>query len=194
MKNIRHSLFIGLITFFISVIINLSSSAILAVSPVTVSFILLFFIVLLGIVFDIIGTAAAAGTEAPFHAMASDRIAGAKQSIWLVRNADKVATFSNDVVGDIAGTISGAIGASIIFHFTLGGPRINADVINTFLIGFIAAVTVAGKAIGKRAAISRSTEILYLAGRVLYNIEKLGIDITGNTKDKRKFNNEKKRN
>jgi hypothetical protein len=76
---------------------------------------LLFFIILVGIVFDIVGIAATAAQEAPFHARASRRLLGAKKSIWIVRNADKVASFCNDVVGDICGTVSGAVGASIVF-------------------------------------------------------------------------------
>ncbi len=193
MKNLRHSLLIGLVTFIISVFINFSSSAVLAVSPITVSFILLFFIILLGILFDIIGTAATAGAEAPFHAMASDRVLGAKQSIWLVRHADKVATFSNDVVGDIAGTVSGAIGASIVFQLTASKASVNANAINTVLIGLIAALTVAGKSIGKRTAISHSTEILYLAGRALYSLERVGINVAKYSKGRGKVEHRKKR-
>ncbi|HHX01897.1 MAG TPA: hypothetical protein GX739_04405 [Firmicutes bacterium] len=183
-KHLRHSLITGVTTFIISVLINFSSNAVLEFSPLSVSFILLFFIVLLGIVFDIIGTAAASGEEDPFHAMASDKVVGAKHSIWLVRNADKVASFSNDVVGDIAGTISGAIAAVVVFRLVTSYPQIRENIANTVLIGFVAAVTVGGKAYAKSFAINRSTDILYLAGRVLYALEKVGLRIVQTDKAK----------
>ena len=37
-----------------------------------------------------------------------------KRRCWLIRNNDRVANFCNDVVGDVAGTLSGAIGAGIV--------------------------------------------------------------------------------
>lgn len=183
-KHLKHSLITGVTTFVISVLINFSSNAVLEFSPLAVSFILLFFIVLLGIAFDIVGTAAASGEEDPFHAMASDKIVGAKHSIWLVRHADRVASFSNDVVGDIAGTISGAIAAAIVFRLALSNPQIRESIANTLLIGLVAAITVGGKAYAKSFAIKRSTEILYVVGRVLYALEKVGLRIVKTDKAK----------
>jgi len=172
-SNTKRSLRTGLITFIISVTINVSSNAVLAVSPLSASFVLLFFIVFIGILFDVLGTAAAAGDEIPFHAMASDRVPGAKQSIWLVRNADRVASFCNDIVGDIAGTISGATAAAIVFKLVLLQPSLNEAILNTLLIAFVAALTVGGKAFAKSFAMNHSTDILYLAGRILYAFEKI---------------------
>ena len=56
-------------------------------------------VIITGIIFDIIGTAVTAATEAPFHAMGADRVKGSKQAIYLIRHAAKVANFCNDVVG-----------------------------------------------------------------------------------------------
>src|SRR5690554_1680997 len=105
-----------LITFFLSVVLNFGSNSVLSFLPLTLSFMLLLFVILIGVLFDIIGVAATAGNEAPFHAMASNKVSGAKQAIWLVRNADGVSTFCNDLVGDVAGTLSGAIGVAVIFR------------------------------------------------------------------------------
>ena len=58
--------------------------------------------------------------ESSFHAMAAKQVPAASQAIKLVKNADKVANFCNDLVGDIAGTLSGAIGA--IVASSLGEP------------------------------------------------------------------------
>lgn len=146
---------------------------------------LLFFIVLLGIVFDIVGTAATAGSEEPFHAMASNRLPGAKHSIWLVKNADRVASILNDAIGDMAGTISGALGAIIVFRIVSGNASLSENLLNTLIIGIVAAITVGGKAIGKTVAIAKSTDIIYIAGRVLYSLEKFGIRIVKQANDKR---------
>ena len=171
----RQVLTIVLMTFFLSIVFNLGSSSLLRIVPLVFSFGLLFFIVLIGIVFDIVGVAAAAGKESPFHAMAANRIPGAKQGIWMLRNADRVATFASDVVGDIAGTLSGAIGAAIVFRLLLTQPGWNETALTTLTIAVVAAVTVGGKAWGKTIAISRCTEILYIAGRVLYMLEPFGL-------------------
>ncbi len=171
----RQILTIVLMTFFLSIVFNLGSSSLLRIVPLVFSFGLLFFIVLIGIVFDIVGVAAAAGKESPFHAMAANRIPGAKQGIWMLRNADRVATFASDVVGDIAGTLSGAIGAAIVFRLLLTQPGWNETALTTLTIAVVAAVTVGGKAWGKTIAISRCTEILYIAGRVLYMLEPFGL-------------------
>lgn len=173
MKLFKRIFTIGGMTFLISVLLNISSTTVLALSPIHISFLLLFLIILIGIVFDIIAVAAAAGQEAPFHAMASDRVPGAKQCIWLVRNADRVSTFCGDVVGDIAGTLSGATATAIIFQLLIYSPQLNEGLVNTLLLAFVAAFTVAGKAAGKNFAITRSTEILYVVGRILYSFQNI---------------------
>lgn len=199
MKHIKQSLITGGLTFVISVLLNLSSNTVLAFSPLTTSFILLFFIILIGIGFDLIGTAATAGEEKPFHAMASNRVPGAKHGIWLVKNADRVASFSNDVIGDIAGTLSGAVAAAIVFRIAIISSTVNTheNWINTFFIGLVAALTVGGKSLGKSFAMKHATDILFLAGRVLYGLEKIGIKVMrpektkSRSKSKKVINNEK---
>ena len=105
---------VGCLTFFLSV----SITALFRISQADMVFwmtlLALIFVILLGIVFDLIGTAATAAKEEPFHAMASDRLPGSKKAIDLVRHADQVANFCNDLVGDICGTISGAISAILV--------------------------------------------------------------------------------
>lgn len=130
----------------------------------------------MGIVFDVIGVAAAAGREAPFHAMASNRVRGAREGIWLVRNADKVSVFCNDVVGDIGGTLSGAVGASIVFQLISQGFPMTETILSTLMIALVAALTVGGKAVAKSFAINRSVDILLVAGKLLYVLEKVGFN------------------
>jgi len=172
-------------TFLVSLALNLGSNSVLSFVPLTLGLVLLLFIILVGVIFDIVGVSATAGEEAPFHAMASNRVPGAKQAIWLVRNADSVSTFCNDLIGDVAGTLSGAVGVAIIFNLGSLSAGLGETLANTFMVALIAALTVGGKALGKNFAISNSTRILIIVGRLLYSVERLGIHLgptTGKTK------------
>lgn len=165
-----------LTTFLLSLILNLGSNSVLSFLPLTLSFMLLLFIIVIGVVFDIVGVSATAGEEAPFHAMASNRLAGAKQAIWLLRHADGVSTFCSDLVGDVAGTLSGAIGVAIVFKINIfSSLSLGETLATTTMVAIVAALTVGGKALGKTVAISKSTAILLIAGRILYSLERFGI-------------------
>lgn len=131
-------------------------------------------IILIGIVFDILGVAVAVADEAPFHAMSAKKTRGARQALKMIRNADSVASFSNDLVGDIAGTVSGAASASLVFRIASLNPAVNQTVAGVIAVGLAAALTVGGKAVGKRLAITQATSIVLEAGRVLDWLESLG--------------------
>ncbi|NLJ80372.1 MAG: hypothetical protein GX335_05045 [Firmicutes bacterium] len=166
-----------LTTFVLSILLNLSSNSLLAFLPLAPSLVLLLFIILIGVLFDVIGVAATASDESPLHAMASNRIVGAKQAIWLVRHADGVSTFCNDLVGDVAGTLSGAIGVSLIFQLSPPSLGLEETLTTTFIVALVAAFTVGGKSLGKSFAISNSTSVLIAVGRVLRSLEALGLTL-----------------
>ena len=160
-------------TFVVSTVLSLGSNSVLAFMPVTASLVFLLFIILIGVLFDILGVAATAGEEAPFHAMASNRVPGAKHAIWLVRHADGVSTFCNDLVGDVVGTLSGALGVALLLALRGPSPRLGETLANTLMVALIAAVTVGGKALGKSFAITKSTTILLVTGKILYSLEQI---------------------
>jgi len=163
-KNLIRAVRVALLTFTISLLISLIFQFSLAW---WVALTLLLVVVFAGIIFDIVGTAVTAATEAPFHAMGADKVSGARQAVYLIRNADRVANFCNDVVGDISGTMSGAIVASIVLQFSKGITVLSQDWLNSLAIALLAALTVGGKALGKSFAIERSHQIVHLAGRIL---------------------------
>ena len=99
--------------------------------------------------------------------MAAKKVAGARQAVWLARNAEKVASFCNDVVADISGIISGATGAIIITRITQGMSALPTLLITLSVTGLIAAATIGGKAMGKALGISKSVSIVHMAGRIL---------------------------
>lgn len=152
-------LLITVISFAASVALTIISSRILKNASITIAFLVILLIILVNIIFDIIGIASTAADEAPFHAMASRKIFGAKRSIRLIRNADKVSNLCNDVIGDICGIISGAAGAYIVFRII--GSRQVVSVLELAVTGLITAFTVGGKSLGKIIAIRNSNFIVY---------------------------------
>ena len=52
--------------------------------------------------------------------MAAHKEKGAKEALKLLRNADRVSSVCNDVVGDICGIVSGATGAVIVARLQTG--------------------------------------------------------------------------
>ncbi len=178
LSYVKSALLMGLGTFFIASFFSFFSEIVLPrLQILVVSFLFLLLIILIGIIFDIIGIAATAAQEHPLHAKASNKIEGSAQAVKMVRNADRVASICNDVVGDICGTVSGALGASIVFQLLQNRPDLNESVASIIMTGLVAAVTVAGKTSGKSFAIEESEYIVFRAGQALAWIENLvGID------------------
>lgn len=183
----KRFLWVGAWTFVLSVVFSLGSKALLTLLGFASSFLLLLFIVLVGIVFDIIGVAATAARETPFHAMAADKVRGSVQAIWLVRNADKVATFSNDMVGDVAGTLSGAVAVGLVFQLVRLRPALSEALLTTLMVALVAAVAVGGKASGKGFALKNASRIVFLVARIICALESfLGFSLTSNSKQSRR--------
>ena len=130
-----------------------------------VAFAVLSVFVILGIVFDVIGIAVAAADEAPFHSMAAHREHGAAESLWLIRNANKVSSFCNDVVGDVSGIVSGATAALIAARLTQGLDTENL-LIPLLISGAVTGLTIGGKAACKTFAFNNSTAIILKVGKI----------------------------
>lgn len=173
-KAIRWVATIFLVTIVISGTISLVSDEIMSVSGIFVAFLILLAIVLIGIVFDIVGVAVTSADEKPFHSMAARKVPGAQEAIMLLRNAEKVGSICNDVVGDICGVVSGSasatIAAQILASVEIGWPRI----VSLAMSALVAGLTVGGKAIGKSIAINSCTKIVHIAGKLIYNLRHVG--------------------
>lgn len=172
MKTIKWVITIFLVTILISGVISMVSDEVMENSSVAVAFVILLAIIFLGILFDIVGMAVATADEKPFHSMASRKVPGAHEAIKLLRNAERVSSICNDVVGDICGVVSGSasatIAALILSNVELGWPR----GISLLMSALVAGLTVGGKAIGKTVAVNSCTEIVHLVGRVIYRIQR----------------------
>jgi len=167
-SNVGWVVAIFLATILISGTISLISEELMSSSGLAVAFIILLFIVFLGIIFDVIGVAVTSADEAPFHAMAARKVPGAREALRLLRKADRVSSICNDVVGDICGVVSGSAGATITvqliarFGFTL------PTVVSLVMSSLVAGLTVGGKAVGKNFAVNASTKIVHNVGVLLH--------------------------
>lgn len=159
-------------SILISSSISFLSDSLLSKVNMLVAFIVLAFIIVTGIIFDIIGIAVTTADETPFHAMASKKIHGAKIAIKLLRNADKVATFCNDVVGDISGIVSGSVGFFITQKIMHDFINLNSTAVNVGIGAIIASITICGKSIGKTYALENNNEIVSRVSGFLYLIVK----------------------
>lgn len=158
---------ITVISFALSVAMSYVSNEALSNAGTVLSFVVLLFFITLGIVFDMIGVAATSATEKEFHSMAAHKVRGAREAVWMVRNAEKVSSICNDVVGDICGIISGATGALIVAHITSGVGAGLKVIVSLLITGLISALTIGGKAAGKGMAMAFSGKVLAICGRVL---------------------------
>mgnify|MGYP004679027053 FL=1 len=167
LRTIRWVVTVFFTTLVVSGLIGLVSDEVMASSSLPVAFGILLFIVLLGIVFDIIGMAVASADEKPFHSMAARKVPGAQEAIRLLRNAERVSSICNDVIGDICGVVSGSasatIAALILTHVDTAWPR----GVSLVMSSLVAGLTVGGKAIGKTFAVSSCTQIVHMVGRIL---------------------------
>ncbi len=169
-KTIRWVVTIFFVTILVSGTISLLSDAIMSASGMIVAFLILLAIILVGIIFDIIGVAVTSADEKPFHSMAARKVPGAQDAIKLLRNAERVSSICNDVVGDICGVVSGSasatIAAQVIQKFDFSWPQLISLVMSALVAGF----TVGGKAIGKTFAMGSCTKIVSGVGKLLYTL------------------------
>jgi CBS domain containing-hemolysin-like protein len=132
-----------------------------------VALLILLLFIGLGIVFDIIGVAVTAADPKPFHSMAAHKEKGAKQALMLLRNADRVSSVCNDVVGDICGIVSGATGAVIVSQLQQA-LNTRTVLISVGVTALVSGLTIGGKALSKTFAMKQSKRVVYLVGRVMH--------------------------
>ena len=154
-----------IMTFILSMIFAYVSTNGVSNLGLLPALLILVLVVFLGIFFDIIGVAVTVANEEEFHAKATKKVKGSKDSIKLIKNAPKVANICADVIGDICGVLSGAISAIVASKMASQyGISFNLQFI---LSAMVASLTVGGKALGKNFAQKNSTQIVYAVGKVM---------------------------
>lgn len=181
-------------TFIMAMIFSIVTEGLVKNLDIFLAFIILIIIILIGIFFDIIGIAVTTAEEKPFHAMAANKVEEARYAIKLVRNAGQVSNFCNDVIGDISGIVSGAVGTTIIYKLMDIYDIKNGILLSIIVTSLVASLTVGGKAFGKSIAILYSEKII-LKTAVVFNFinNKLGIDLLPEKKKNNKNNRQNNR-
>lgn len=159
-------LLISILSFIISLVFSFIGETVIPNAHIGISIILIFAFVFLGIIFDMIGIAVTVADVKTFNSMATKRVKGAKLGVKLIKNAPKVSSFCNDVIGDICGIISGSTGVSIAIIIA-DKFDVSLLLVTLLITAFIAAVTIGGKALGKSYAMNNSNVILYRFVKVL---------------------------
>ena len=155
-----------LISVAASTVFTVASAKILGFLGYIVAFAVLAVFIIIGIIFDMIGVAVTAAVEAPFHSMAAHHERGAVEALRLIKNADKVSSFCNDVVGDVSGIISGTTAALIAAR--LMEWRNSTSLLFPLLISaIVTGLTVGGKAVGKTIALNNRTIIVLRTGKLI---------------------------
>lgn len=158
--NYKWIIKITLLAFTISFLFSMFSETVIPNVNISIGIIILVSFILIGIIFDMIGVAVTAADIAPFNSMSSRKVIGADIAVLFKKNADKVSSFCNDVVGDICGIISGSTGSIIVLTIS-NTLSLNKFYSMLFITALIAAITIGGKALGKSFAINKSNKILY---------------------------------
>ena len=165
--NVRWVVTIMAVSFVLSVVMSYISNEALNSAGTVLSFVVLFFFIGLGIVFDMIGVAVTAADPKPFHSMAAHKEKGAREAIRLLQNANQVSSVCNDVVGDICGIVSGSTAAVIVTHLQRDFST-SSVLISIGATALISGITIGGKALGKTVAINQCTSVVYRVARIMH--------------------------
>lgn len=164
--DLKWILQISFLAFVISLAFSLGSGIVLENVNIYFGVLIVLFFIIIGVIFDMIGIAVASADQKPFHSMASKQVKGSKTAIKLIKNAEKVSAFCNDVIGDICNIVSGSAGAVIAVGIA---EKYNIDAVISalFVTAIIASITIGGKALGKSYAINKSEVIIYKFAKII---------------------------
>lgn len=163
-----------LLTLSLSLVFSISSEFLLSRVGIILSLTVLIVFITISVVFDMIGVAVTATDIEPFLAMASRKEKGAKEAISLIKNAEKISSFCCDIVGDICGILSGAVGATVVAKIAIATSDSLMIIIAALISSGISALMVFGKALGKSYAINSSVSIIKKVSKImcLFKFEK----------------------
>ncbi|NQT18953.1 MAG: hypothetical protein HQ592_04555 [Planctomycetes bacterium] len=173
-RAMRHAFAIGFCAFVLAALSSVASqSGAERIEVFAAGLILLLVVISIGVLFDIVGVAVTVAQEGPLHAMAANQVFGARHAIRLVRNAHQVASFCNDVIGDVSGTLSGAIGVTLVHNLMQSPTKAGLVWGVTMMTASTAALVVGGKAYGKVLAMEQSTQIMFHIGQCMACVDRV---------------------
>jgi CBS domain containing-hemolysin-like protein len=123
---------------------SLTSETLLGSASIIGSSIILLVFIFIGIIFDIIGVSVTSANEKVFHSMNAKKVKGANVAVIFKKNANRVSSFCNDIVGDICGIVSGS--ATVILARSISDFfHLNILVVSLALTGLVASLTIGEK-------------------------------------------------
>lgn len=149
------------LSFALTVIFSFLTEVSIKGSPVYVCVIVLVVLLLLNIGCDLLANAIITCNPESFHAMASNKIKGAKRAVGLCRNASKLGSIFADIIGDICGIVSGAAGTALVVYIAVSGGKTEELIASIGVSAVIGALTVGGKAIFKHFAMKYNKQIVF---------------------------------
>lgn len=154
-----------LLTFFLSILFSTITNLIAYHTNLLIIFISLILVIVVGIVFDMLGTASLTCKVAYFHIMSAQKIKGAKEAISVLKNNVRFANICNDVIGDVCGIVSGGLGSVLAVSLSKVSS-VSLTILSVILAAFISAFTVGGKAVFKGVAIKNCNQIIFAFGKL----------------------------
>ncbi len=166
-RNTKWFIEIFLISLCLSILFSLISELMLSYTSVALALILILFLMVANVVFDVIGVAVTACNIKPILDLSRKNVKGASFALKMVKNADKISCICSDVVGDICSILCGAGGVTISVLLIKLFPGVNSLILSLIINSVIASIAVLGKAIGKTYALNYSQKIVLQVGKML---------------------------
>ena len=162
MKN-KWTLIVFLLTFILALVFSIIANTLGNLNNIVLIVVTLL-VLLVGTIFDVIGTSVLSADIKVMHSRASQKIKGAKEAINLINKSDKVSSVCNDVIGDICGILSGTLSAMLVLNLFN-----NSSIYQIVITALISSLTVGSKAIGKQIAIKNADNIIFNVGKLISN-------------------------
>lgn len=164
MKKQNWNLIVFILSFSLALVFSFLTNKLSNNASNIIMILLILLVIAIGIIFDMIGVAVLTAKESTFHAMSSKKIKGAKKATKLIKNNVRVASFCNDIIGDVCGIVSGGLGAVLAISMS---KYIDVTLATIITSAIISALTVTGKAIFKTVAVKKADKILFLSAKIL---------------------------
>ncbi len=149
------------LSFALTVLFSFLTEISIKGSPVYICVIVLIVLLFLNIGCDMLANAIITCDPDVFHAMASNKIKGAKRAVTFCRNATKLGSVFADIIGDICGIVSGAASTALVVYIAAEGGTTVELIASIGVSAVIAALTVGGKAIFKHFAMKLNKQIVF---------------------------------
>lgn len=168
-RSANWALKILVLTFILSLVSSVLSQVAVGGSDILIATMLLIFMIITSIIFDVIGVSVTSCTMCGIENSDVKDDGVKRLASTLIANAEKVNNLCADVIGDICGVMSGACGASIVAAIS-DALGTDAFLPSILVSAVIASVTVGGKALCKRIAVTNSESIVLFTARRLNSI------------------------